>query len=196
MQKLTLRLRKLEDGAADTREFAGMDEALAWLRARPPMVEVLGVLFEGLTPEANATLKGAMRPLEADEKARIAALDEAEARARMERDIARRKEAEASALAEKAAAKNADPARPMELRYRYDWTDLQRADPNDDRPITDEARAAVMEWVNERMEWVKDRGQTVGEAKVTVYPGAVPAKKERVVAGTFVPVTAPPKGEN
>ena len=61
---------------------------------------------------------------------------------------------------------------------------------------TEEAKAAVRAWVEERMEWVASRGQTIGEAKVTVYPGPVPAKKERVVQGTFIPVTAPAKGEN
>lgn len=196
MDKLTLRLRRLEDGEGEVIEHDDVEAAMAWLRARPPMIEVLGVVFEGLSKEDNARMKGAMRPLDDAEKARIAELDAAEAKKRMERDMLRRAEAETQSAAAKAAAKNADPARPMELRYRYDWTDLQHADVNDERPITDEARAAVMAWVHERMEWVADRGQTIGEAKVMVYPGVVPAKKDRVVSGSFVPISAPEKGTN
>jgi hypothetical protein len=84
----------------------------------------------------------------------------------------------------------------MELLYRFNRPELSKTDPVDERPITDEAKDAVMAWVAERMEWVAGRGQTVGEAKVTVYPAALPAGKERVVTGSFVPVTAPKKGEN
>jgi hypothetical protein len=52
----------------------------------------------------------------------------------------------------------------------------------------------VLAWVHERTEWVTGRGQIVGEAKVTVYPGPVPPKAERIVVGSFVPVSAPPAG--
>jgi hypothetical protein len=39
---------------------------------------------------------------------------------------------------------------------------------------------------------VKDRGQVVGDAKVMVWPGPIPASDggERVKRGTFIPVTA------
>lgn len=62
------------------------------------------------------------------------------------------------------------------------------------RPTEDEL-AAVLAWVRERDEWVEGRGQIVGDAKVTLWPGVVPAadKGERVKRGTFTPVTAPLK---
>src|SRR5262249_3108263 len=104
----------------------------------------------------------------------------------------RRRDAEAEARAAREAAKKADPNRPMELRFRFDRTELEKTDPLDERPITDEATKAVRAYVAEREEWVKDRGQMIGEAKVTVYPNTLPAGKERVLYGSFVPVTAGP----
>jgi hypothetical protein len=63
----------------------------------------------------------------------------------------------------------------------------------DDREITDVMREAAKAWVAERNEWVEGRGQVVGEAKITIYPADVPKGQDRVVTGSFVPVTAPPK---
>jgi hypothetical protein len=82
----------------------------------------------------------------------------------------------------------------MELRYRFNRADLENTDALDERALTEDAKRAVLAWVHERSEWVAGRGQIVGEAKVTVYPGPVPAKAERVVSGSFVPVSAPPIG--
>ena len=196
MPKLVLKLRDLQSGQGDVKELASVEQAIGWLEARPAMVEVLGVIFEGLPREDNERMKKAMRPLDDAEKAALEALEEAEADERERREEARRAEGEANARAAREAAKKADPNRPMELRYRFDKTELEKTDPLDERAVTEEAKVAVMAYVEERMEWVKDRGQTVGEAKVMVYPGPVPAKAERVVGGSFVPVTAGPKGAN
>jgi hypothetical protein len=87
-------------------------------------------------------------------------------------------------------AKTASPNRPMELRYRFDEPELSKTDQYDDRDVSDAAKQAVRAWVEERQEWVRDRGQTIGEAKVTLYPNEVPAKKDRVIQGTFIPVAA------
>lgn len=190
MLKVMLRLRDLETGLVSLGEHEGFEAAATWLRARPPMIDVLGVVFEGLTREQSEHLRGAMRPLDDAERARAAALDAQEAMQIAKDAEARRKEdAERTAKA-RADAKNADPDRPMELVYRFDVDGLQKTDPLDERPITDEARDSVMAWVLEREEWVRPRGQTIGEAKLTVYPNRIPDKQSRIVTGSFVPVTA------
>lgn len=196
MSKVMLKLRDLGDGEGRTQEHESIEAAIGWLEKRPQFVEVLGVVFEGITREENDRMKQAMRPLDDAEKERVRALDEKSNKEREERAEARRKAAEADAQRLRDEAKTASPTRPMELRYRFDEPELAKTDSLDEREITEEAKAAVRAWVEERMEWVASRGQTIGEAKVTVYPGPVPAKKERVVQGTFIPVTAPAKGEN
>jgi hypothetical protein len=196
MSKLMLKLRDLQSGQGEVKELASVDEAVKWLGARPAMIEVLGVVFEGLAREDNDRMKKAMRPLDDAEKARIEELEEAEKDEREKREEARRAEAAAFAAAARAAAKSADPNRPMELRYRFDKPDLEKTDALDEREITEEAKIAVRAFVEERMEWVANRGQTVGEAKVSVYPGLVPKGAERIVGGSFVPVTAAPKPPN
>jgi hypothetical protein len=190
MSKVTLRLRDLQTGQPGTGEHESIEAATAWLRDRPAFTEVLGVVFEGLTREQSDAMRAAMRPLNDAERAKAAALD-AEAAAQIARDTEkRRRETDEMTAKARADAKNADPNRPMELIYRFDVDGLQKSDPLDDRPITDEARDSVMAWVLEREEWVRPRGQTIGEAKLVVYPNRVPDKQSRIVSGSFVPVTA------
>ncbi len=196
MSKVMLRLRDLNTGDGFTKEFDDIEATIPWLKDRPRFTEVLGVVFEGLTREENDRMKAAMRGLDDDERVSMGRLDAAERELKQKRADERRKEAEASENAQREAASKADPKRPMEVEYRFDKPDLTKVDRFDDRPITDEAKQAIAAWVAERMEWVADRGQTIGQAKVTVYPGEVPAGKDRVVHGTFIPVTAPKKGEN
>ena len=181
MTKITLKLQDLATGDRSFEEFEDEAATLAWLRQRPHMVDVLGVVFEGLSPEQNNRLKAAKRPL-----------DEAERAAEAARAL-REKETEAARAAHREALKTADPNRPMEVRYLYN-APLSLTDSMDPRPISDEAREAVLAWVAERNEWVEGRGQIVGEAKVTVWPGPIPKKgADRVQGGSFIPVTAPPK---
>ncbi|NUO48162.1 MAG: hypothetical protein HOV80_04815 [Polyangiaceae bacterium] len=196
MSKVMLRLRDLQTGDGFTKEFNDVESTIPWLTDRPRFTEVLGVVFEGITREENDRMRSSMRPLDDDERASMHRLDAAESEAKAKKLEERRKEAEAAEKANVEAAKNADPNRTMEIEYRFDKTELAKTDKYDDRPITPEAQEAVMAWVKERMEWVADRGQTIGQAKVTVYPGAVPKGKERASHGTFIPVTAPPKGQN
>lgn len=193
MPKVMLRLRDLEDGEGRSVEHESVDAAVSWLSARPRFVEVLGVVFEGISREENDRMKAAMRPLDDDERALVHKLDEAAAQEKAARAEQRKKEAEEAAQRLRDEAKKASPTRPMELRYRFDEAELAKTDQLDDRPISEEAKAAVRAWVAEREEWVAPRGQCIGEAKVTVYPGEVPAKKERVVQGTFVPIAAAEK---
>lgn len=191
MPKVTLRLRGLEDGEGKVTEQGSIEEAIAWLEKRPRFVEVLGVVFEGISREDNDRMKAAMRPLDDDEREKVRVLDEKDAATRARAADARRQEQEAANERMRQEAKTGSPNRPMEVRYRFDHAELGKTDQYDDRPITDAAKEAVMAWVEERQEWVKDRGQTIGEAKVTLYPNEVPAKKDRVIQGTFVPIAAP-----
>lgn len=193
MQKIMLKLQNLRDGVTSYQEFEDEAATLAYLRARPRFVDVLGVVFEGLTPEQNARLKGAKRPLDEDERAAEQKVAEAAAKAAEAAQEQRERDALQAHEAHREAMKNADPNRAMEVRYLYD-KGLALTDPSDGRAITDEAREAVLAWVAERNEWVESRGQIVGEAKVTVWPGTLPKKgADRVQGGTFIPCTAPPK---
>jgi hypothetical protein len=183
----------MNTGEPSLEEFADEESTMAWLRERPRFTDVLGVVFEGLTREQNDRLKATMRPLDAEEKAAEKALAEKrkqEAEALAEK---RAREDEVAHAAHLAAQKDLNPNRPMEVRYRYD-SGLSLTDRDDPREISEEVRAAVMAWVNERNEWVESRGQIVGEAKVTVHPGALPKPgADRVQHGSFVPVTGPKK---
>jgi hypothetical protein len=191
--KIMLKLENMNTGEPSLEEFADEESTMAWLRERPRFTDVLGVVFEGLTREQNDRLKATMRPLDAEEKATEKALAEKrkqEAEALAEK---RAREDEVAQAAHRAAQKDLTPNRPMEVRYRYD-SGLSLTDRDDPREISEEVRAAVMAWVNERNEWVESRGQIVGEAKVTVHPGALPKPgADRVQHGSFVPVTGPKK---
>lgn len=194
MPKITLKLRDLDKGDQRFEEFDGEEQTIAYLRARPNMVDVLGVAFEGLTPEQNARLKEAMRPLDAAELAAEKKLEEEVQRAHDAAREVRAKEEEVARAAHRETMKTADPHRVMELRYRYNSTELEPVDPEDTREISQELRDAVKAWVAERNEWVESRNQVVGEAKISCWPGNLPKPgADRIQNGTFIPVTAPPK---
>src|SRR5262249_34261553 len=130
MQKITLKLQNLNTGDTSFKEFDDEAATLAFLSARPPMMDVMGVVFEGLTPEQNARLKSAKRPLDESEKAaeeRLAQKAEAAAEAA---HALRAKETEKVQAAHREAMKNADPNRPMEVRYLYNAPDLKLTDPH------------------------------------------------------------------
>src|SRR5689334_4777801 len=165
MSKITLKLQDLNTGANTVKEFDSEEDTLAYLRERPRFTDVLGVVFEGLTPEQNTRLKAAMKPLDADEKAAEKALAEKAEKVAEAARALRDKEAEAMRERHREGLKNADPNRLMEVRYRYNTglAGLELTDPDDGRPISDEVREAVGAWVAERNEWVEGRGQVVGE---------------------------------
>jgi hypothetical protein len=193
MSKIMLKLRDLKSGKPSVREFDDEAQTISFLKERPAFTDVLGVVFEGLTPEQNARLRAAMRPLDPTEVAAERALDEAAAKEAETAAELRAKEDEKQRAAHREALKNADPNRTMEVRYLYN-APLALVDGEDPREISAEAREAVAAWVAERNEWVDSRGQIVGEAKITLWPGALPKPNaDRVVSGTFIPVTAPPK---
>jgi len=191
--KIVLKLEDMKTGDTSFEEFADEEATLAWLRERPRFTDVLGVVFEGLTREQNDRLKAAMRPLDDEERAAEDALCAAREKAAEAQERARQKELDAARAAHREAQKSLDPNRSMDIRYRYD-SGLAIVDPDDPREISEEVRAAVMAWIAERNEWVESRGQMVGEAKVTVYPGALPRPgADRVQHGTFVPCAGPKK---
>jgi hypothetical protein len=194
MSVLDLRVRDLHTGVSSLQSLATEEAAVAWLAARPRFVEVLGVAVPNLDAAVNARLRTAMRPLDDEEKALMKKLDDAIEAVARERDDERRKKEQEAAAAHKQAMLTADPNRLMEVHWNYD-TGFSLTDAADPRPITDDIKAAVLAWVRERDEWVENRGQIVGDAKVTLWPGPIPAadKDERVKRGTFIPVTAPPK---
>lgn len=193
MPKIMLKLEDLKTGDASNRELDGEEATIAFLKARPRFVDVLGVVFEGLTPEQNARLKAAMRPLDDDERAAEEALKKARERAALAMRAERQKVEEAAQARHREAMKNADPNRAMEVRYLHN-APLALVDHSDPREISDEAREAVLAWVAERNEWVADRGQIVAEAKVWVWPAKLPKPtSDRVQGGTFIPVTGPAK---
>ncbi|MBI4701877.1 MAG: hypothetical protein HY744_12115 [Deltaproteobacteria bacterium] len=192
MAKIELGIRNLESGESGVASFDSEQDAAAWLRGRPRFTEVLGPAGRETAPQLSERLRGCMRPLDPEEC-------ELARRREAERDAAMAQRAEAMRQAELDAARRqrdeaaqADPQRPMEVRWLYD-RGMSVADPNDARAITEEARAAVQAWVDERQEWVRERNQVVGDARVTVWPGPLPesARGRRVVSGTFVPVAAP-----
>ncbi len=113
MPKVTLRLRGLEDGEGKVTEQGSIEEAIAWLEKRPRFVEVLGVVFEGISRADNDRMKTAMRPLDDEEREKVRLLDEKDAAAREKAAEARRRETEAATERMRQEAKTASPNRPM-----------------------------------------------------------------------------------
>ncbi|MEZ4293463.1 MAG: hypothetical protein R3B70_00680 [Polyangiaceae bacterium] len=195
MTKITLKLQDLASGDTSFLEVEDEAAAIAWLKERPRFTDVLGVVFEGLTREQNDRLRAAMRPLDEEERAAEAKLAAAAQKAKDEARAMRLMEEQAAQAAHRNAVRNADPNRPMEVRYRYD-SGVSPLDANDGRELSPETIAAIEEWIAERNDWVKDRNQVVGEAKLSVWPGALPKPgMDRIQAGSFIPVAAPEKPE-
>ncbi len=136
-----------------------------------------------------------MRPLDEDEAAVVARLDEASERAFEARAEEEARRAEEEAAAYRASMRAADPKRPMQVAWSLEGG-FAVVDAADERAISAEVQAAILEWVRERDEWVAERGLIVGEAVVTVWPLALPPGESRVQrGGTFTPVTKPsPEG--
>lgn len=191
MAPIDLRLRNLESTELLIASFEDEDDAVLWLRERPRMMEVLGVIARSSDPALHSALRLAVRPLDDDEAEIVRRLDdEAEqAYAQRREDEARR--AERERLEHLEEMRTADPARPMQVRWSLadGFTPMDPADP---REINADVQQAILEWVRERDSWVADRGQVVGEAVLTVWPLALPPGEARVHrGGRFSPVPAP-----
>lgn len=188
---IQLRIRNLKTREVGVVSFLTEAEALLWLKQRPQFTDVMGMAGQAsVSKEVQDRLKAAMRPLDADEAIAEREIQLAADQEDLEREkVARKKEAEEQAKHAE-TQKTLDPERIMEVRWRFD-TGMALTDGSDPRPITDEAKEAVLAWIAERNEWVKGRGQTVGECTVKVWPGKMPAgKTERVQEGRFFPVSA------
>jgi len=102
--KLALRLRDLDKGELLVGEFDDRAAALAWLRARPHNMEVIGVASSTeLAEDDELELRAAMRPLDEDERALAHALDEARIAALREHIAREQARFESDAAVERAA---------------------------------------------------------------------------------------------
>ncbi len=191
MPPIQLRIRNLQTREIGVAAFETEAEATLWLKARPHLVEVLGVAGQTPVPtEVQDRLRKAMRPLDADEQLAERELELASEKEHLERQKENLRKAREEEREHAEAMRTGDPDRLMEIRWRFD-SGMALADPHDPRPITDEVREAVLAWIAERNEWVAGRGQTVGECSVKVWPGKLPAEEtERVKEGRFFPVSA------
>ncbi|MEZ4390631.1 MAG: hypothetical protein R3A48_06005 [Polyangiales bacterium] len=191
MASIDLRLRNLETAELLIASFESEVDAALWLRERPAMMEVLGVIAQSSDPALHHALKRAVRPLDAAEAEVVKRLDDEADRAYEQRLRDEEARAEADRLAHIDAVRNGDPARPFQVRWSLDGG-FAPVDPIDEREINADMQAAILEWVRERDTWVADRGQVVGEAVLTVWPLAVPEGEARVQrGGRFTPVSAP-----
>jgi hypothetical protein len=194
MAPIDLRLRNLETTELLIASFDSEVDAALWLRERPRMMEVLGVIAQSSDPAMHNALRRALRPLDDDEAEIVQRLDEESERAYAQRQEDEARRADEERLAHIEEMRTADPARPMQVRWSL--TDgFAPMDPVDAREINADVQSAVLAWVRERDTWVADRGQVVGEATLTVWPLAVPSGEERVQrGGRFSPMPAPAKG--
>jgi hypothetical protein len=186
MAQIELEIRKMLTGELAVAQFPGPGAAAAWLCERPPFVEVLR-LVTTLDPELEGRLRAVMRPLDPDERDRRRVLEgEAEAR-----------RAAAFARSFAAAPEDADPNRPMVVRWER-AKGMALEDEHDDRPIPDVVRTAVLSWIAERDSWIRERGEHVAAACLSVWPGPVPSglESQRVEPGAqFVTSKRPIEGD-
>jgi len=182
MAQIRLRIRQLQDGDVMVAEFPDEDVAEAWLRERPPFIEVLRM--ESAAPaEIEARLRAAMRPFDDEERG----LQDAH----QQRLLAQRT-AELKGLME--PEPEPDAGRLMHVRWDR-VRGLSLDDSRDDRTIPPAVYAAVDAWVRERDSWVVDRGEQVVAASLSVWPAAVPSGREsdriepgaKFVTGTLQP---------
>lgn len=193
MAPIDLRLRNLETAELLIASFENEVDAAMWLRDRPSMMEVLGVIAQTDDPALHLALRRAVRPLDDEERAVVKRFDEESERVWAAREAEEARRAEEEAEAHREEMRNADPNRLMQVSWSLE-DGLHAVDPADEREVCAEARAAILDWVKERDEWVADRGLVVGEATLTVYPGVLPAGASRVQpGGRFTPAAPPPK---
>ncbi|HLT35849.1 MAG TPA: hypothetical protein VK034_06175, partial [Enhygromyxa sp.] len=77
-----LKIRDLQTGKAQIAEFERVDDAVTWLAERPRFVEVLGPPQRSSIAAADEQrMRAAMRPLDDEERAAVAAQDRRDAEA-------------------------------------------------------------------------------------------------------------------
>lgn len=173
-----LKIRDLQTGKAQIAEFESVDDAVTWLGHRPRFVEVLGPpQRSSIAPEDEQRMRAAMRALDDEERAAVAAQDQRDA-ATLRSAIAREQaKAEEQIESLRERQRDADPNRPMHVVWERDGG-CRNADPADPREINEVVRAAVEAWVAERNTWVHPRGQYLVDAHLVVWPGPVPGGDE------------------
>ena len=177
MADFEVKVRNLKTGETLVASMADAEQCIAWLEERPPFMEILTVLSD-VSPAESRRMKEAMRPYDAAERALKAKFD-----AEKEADLQRRYQDEISRIERgefDGGDEDADPNRPLAVKYEVD-TGFTVVD--DSRPLTDEARAACLAWVQERNAWVEGLGQLVGAAHLEGWPNEVPDGEDRVLEG-------------
>lgn len=175
MSDIEIKIRKLKTGEALVACFESEADAAQWLRERPAYVEVLGSA-PSLDPEITERLKEALRPYDDEEKAYIKAEEQRLIEAHRAAVEAEQRQAERDREARREAVRNLGANEPMVL----DWSlegGLVKKEPDDPREITDAVRRAFDAWLEERKSWVA-APKIIVEARVTVWPGAVPSGNE------------------
>ncbi len=180
MADFEVKVRNLETGETLVAGMPDVNACVRWLEERPKNIEILTVLstMSGVDRER---LEAAMRPYDEGEVALKRKYDAARSAAAAE--------AYADALskmeAEPVEDPNADPNRPMSVRYEIDEGLSAQGD---SREINAAMREAIAAWVAERNQWIHSRRQMVGEAHLDVWPNAVPEDETRVrEGGRFFP---------
>lgn len=187
--KIDMKVRQMKTGQTLVATLDNFEDAVAWLKQRPDFTEVLGVLSESLSPRQRETMRDSMRPYTEEERtfqAELRAEDDRRIMAQMAKEQA---EWEQRAKEEMERQLEADPNRPMSIRWHRE-EGFSAGDGNDPREITDAAKQAILAWIAERNTWVADRNQEVLEAHVEVFLDEIPTGREddRVVGGQFFPV--------
>ena len=179
MADFDVKVRNLKTGETMVASMANAEQCCEWLAERPPFLEILGVLSD-TSPAEQVRLKESMRPYDEEELKLKAAYDKKLEAAMAAQYAAELKQIEGDKSTP--ADPNADPNRPISVRYEVD-EGLSVVD--DERELTDVVRDAVAAWVKERNTWVEAKGQIVGEAHLEVWPGPIPEDEgdERVRAG-------------
>ena len=179
MADFEVKIRNLETGEMLVASMKDCDEAIRWLEERPKNMEIVSVLSD-TSPGEQRRLKEAMRPYDAEELALKEEFDRRTAAAMLQQYNKELEQIETAQ--EQAGGEDLDPDRPIAVKYEID-TGLTVVD--DDRALTEAARAACLAWIDERNGWIKDKGQLVGEAHLEVWPNDVPDGEEarRVLEG-------------
>ena len=173
-----LKIRDLQTGKAQIAEFERVDDAVTWLAERPRFVEVLGPPQRSSIAAADEQrMRAAMRPLDDEERAAVAAQDRRDAEAL--RDAMAREQARAQEQIEafRERQRDADPNRQIHVVWER-GKGCRNGDPADPREVNEVVRAAVEAWVAERDSWVHRRGQYLVDAQLLVWPGPVPGGDE------------------
>lgn len=185
MADFEIKVRNLETGEMLVATMPDAESCIEWLKERPKNVEIVSVLSE-TSPVEQKRLKDAMRPYDEDE---LELKEEYDRKASAAAAAAYGQELEtienAQALSEEELEK-LDPNRPLAVKYELD-EGLTVVD--DNRELTDAARAACLAWVNVRNGWIEGNGQIVGEAHLEVWPNDCPDGEDKRVleGGRFFP---------